>query len=329
LAFLKQSVFLGIGLLVFLIGMSIPTSFFHRYAYLFYSVCVVLLIAVLLVGTVSNGSRRWLNFGAFNLQPSEFVKLAVILASARYLSRNSPRDGGYTLMELAPILFLIGFPMILIMRQPDLGTALSVGAVGAFLVCFVGVRFKAILTLFGGLVAGAIPAWSFLHDYQKRRVMTLFNPEADPLGSGYHVIQSKIAVGSGSVVGKGFLNGTQSQLEFLPEHTTDFVFSVLAEEWGFVGCVFILGLYCLLFIKILRVVSRSKDLFSALVAFGIGSQIFFHTVVNVGMVVGILPVVGIPLPLFSYGGSSVLSVLFSLGIVIGISIRRWVHSRGI
>ena len=328
LAFLKQSVFLGAGLIVILIGMSIPTTFFYRYAYLFYSLCIVLLCAVLLVGTVSNGSRRWLNMGAFNLQPSEFVKLAVILASARYLSKNPPASDGYTLYELFPLLLLIGFPMLLIIRQPDLGTALSVGAVGAFLIFFIGVRIRAIATLVGVLAAGAIPAWSVLHDYQKRRILTLFDPEADPLGSGYHVIQSKIAVGSGNILGKGFLNGTQSQLEFLPEHTTDFVFSVLAEEWGFVGCVFVLGLYCLLFMKILSVVSKSKDIFSALVAFGIGSQIFFHTIVNVGMVVGILPVVGIPLPLFSYGGSSVLSVLFSLGIVIGISIRRWVHLRG-
>lgn len=328
LAFLKQSVFLAAGLIIILIGMSIPTTFFYRYAYLFYSICIVLLCAVLLVGTVSNGSRRWLNMGAFNLQPSEFVKLAVILAAARYLSKNPPANEGYTLYELFPLLLLIGFPMLLIIRQPDLGTALSVGAVGAFLIFFIGVRVRAIAMLVGILVAGAIPAWSFLHDYQKRRILTLFDPEADPLGSGYHVIQSKIAVGSGNILGKGFLNGTQSQLEFLPEHTTDFVFSVLAEEWGFVGCIFVLGLYCLLFMKILSVVSKSKDIFSALVAFGIGSQIFFHTIVNVGMVVGILPVVGIPLPLFSYGGSSVLSVLFSLGIVIGISIRRWVHLRG-
>lgn len=328
LAFLKQAIFLGTGLLVILIGMSIPTSFFYRYAYIFYAVCIVLLCAVLLVGTVSNGSRRWLNLGAFNLQPSEFVKLAVILAIARYLSKNPPAGSGYSLYELVPLLALIGIPMLLIIRQPDLGTALSVGAVGAFLICFIGVRLRAIVTLAGLFVAGIVPAWSFLHDYQKRRILTLFDPEADPLGSGYHVIQSKIAVGSGNILGKGFLNGTQSQLEFLPEHTTDFVFSVLAEEWGFVGCIFILGLYCLLFIKILRIVSKSKDIFSALVAFGIGSQIFFHTIVNVGMVVGVLPVVGIPLPLFSYGGSSVLSVLFSLGIVVGISIRRWVHLRG-
>ncbi len=328
LAFLKQAVFLSIGLLVILIGMSIPTSFFYRYAYVFYAVCIVLLCAVLLVGTVSNGSRRWLNLGAFNLQPSEFVKLAVILATARYLSKNPPAGDGYSLYELVPLLALVGLPMLLIVRQPDLGTALSVGAVGAFLVFFVGVRIRAIVTLVGLCGAGLVPAWSFLHDYQKRRIFTLFDPEADPLGSGYHVIQSKIAVGSGNILGKGFLNGTQSQLEFLPEHTTDFVFSVLAEEWGFVGCIFILGLYCLLFIKILRIVSKSKDIFSALVAFGIGSQIFFHTIVNVGMVVGVLPVVGIPLPLFSYGGSSVFSVLFSLGIVLGISIRRWVHLRG-
>lgn len=176
LAFLKQSVFLSVGLIVFLVGLSIPTTFLHRHAYIFYGICILLLIAVLLVGTVSNGSRRWLNFGAFNLQPSEFVKLAVILASARYLSRNPPRGDSYALTELFPPLFLIGCPMLLIMRQPDLGTALSVGAVGAFLVCFIGVRFKAILTLLGVFVAGAIPAWSILHDYQKRRVLTLLTP---------------------------------------------------------------------------------------------------------------------------------------------------------
>jgi rod shape determining protein RodA len=328
LAFLKQSLFLLCGLIVLLLGLVIPTSWLYRYSYLFYGFCVLLLIGVLLFGTVSNGSRRWLNFGLFNLQPSEFVKLAVILASARYLSKNPPQESGYTLLELFPLALLIGLPMLLIARQPDLGTALSVGAVGAFLVIFVGVRMKAVLTLIGIIIAGAIPAWTLLHDYQKRRILTLFNPEADPLGSGYHVIQSKIAVGSGNIFGKGFLNGTQSQLEFLPEHTTDFVFSVLAEEWGFVGCTFILSLYCLLFIKILRVVLKSKDVFSALVAFGIGSQIFFHMMVNIGMVIGILPVVGIPLPLFSYGGSSVFSVLFSLGIVLGISVRRWVHIRG-
>jgi rod shape determining protein RodA len=328
LAFIKQSLFLLSGFLVLMLGLVIPTSWLYRYSYLFYGFCVLLLFAVLLFGTVSNGSRRWLNFGVFNLQPSEFVKLAVILASARYLSKNSPQEGGYALWELLPLALLIGIPMLLIARQPDLGTALSVGAVGAFLILFIGVRLKAIFTLLGVIVAGAVPAWTLLHDYQKRRILTLFNPEADPLGSGYHVIQSKIAVGSGNIFGKGFLNGTQSQLEFLPEHTTDFVFSVLAEEWGFVGCAFILSLYCLLFMKILRVVLKSKDIFSALVAFGIGSQIFFHTMVNIGMVIGILPVVGIPLPLFSYGGSSVFSVLFSLGIVLGISVRRWVHIRG-
>jgi rod shape determining protein RodA len=327
LAFLKQSVFLSLGLVIMLIGMSIPTAFLYRIAYVMYIFCILLLLAVLMVGVVSNGSRRWLDVGFFNLQPSEFVKLAVILATARYLSKNPPADGGYTLVELIPLGLLIGIPMLLILRQPDLGTALSVTAVGISIILFVGVRLKTIAALSGVLLVGAVPAWNLLHDYQKRRVLTLFNPEADPLGSGYHVIQSKIAVGSGSVFGKGFLKGTQSQLEFLPEHTTDFVFSVLAEEWGFVGCVFVLALYCLLFVKILRVVQKSKEVFSTFVAFGIGSQILFHTLVNVGMVIGVLPVVGIPLPLFSYGGSSVLSVLFSLGIVLGVSLRRWAHLR--
>lgn len=327
LAFLKQISFLAAGTVVMLIALSLPASLLSRYANIFYGACIVLLIAVLLVGTVSNGSRRWLNFGAFNLQPSELAKLGTILVLARYLSRNPARPGGYGLKELMVPLLLIGVPMGLIIDQPDLGTALSLGTVGGLMVLFMGIRPKTLLLGVLAVVVLAVPAWESLHDYQKRRVMTLFNPEADPLGSGYHVIQSKIAVGSGSLTGKGYLRGTQSQLEFLPEHTTDFVFSVLAEEWGFFGCAVVLTFYLLLLFKILAVISKSKDLFSSLLAFGIGSQLFFHTIINIGMVIGILPVVGIPLPLFSYGGSSMLSVMFSLGLVLGVSMRRYSNLR--
>jgi rod shape determining protein RodA len=177
------------------------------------------------------------------------------------------------------------------------------------------------------VVLAAYPAWHSLHAYQQRRVMVLFDPEADPKGSGYHINQSKIAVGSGQVFGKGYFNGTQTQLEFLPEHTTDFIFSVLAEEWGFVGCMTVVLVYFAFLMRMLRVVQRSKDLFQALVAFGVTAWFFFHVFINIGMVVGILPVVGIPLPLFSYGGSALLSGLFGIGIVLGLAMRRLTYGR--
>lgn len=321
-AFVKQILFLLLGLGSMVVGLSLTSSLLFRTAFIFYGSCLTLLVSVLLFGTVSNGSRRWLSLGSFNLQPSELMKLGVILALARYLSKHPPTKGGYGFLDLVMPLLIVGVPMGLIIRQPDLGTALSVGAIGGMMILFMGVRIRALVITAVVAVLTLFPAWHTLHGYQQRRVLTLFNPESDPLGSGYHIIQSKIAVGSGSFLGKGFLKGTQSQLEFLPEHTTDFVFSVLAEEWGFVGCVLVLSLYVALIVRILRVVLKNKDLFSSLVVFGIGSLILFHTVVNIGMVIGLLPVVGIPLPLFSYGGSSVISSMFSIGIVLGVSMRR-------
>jgi rod shape determining protein RodA len=223
---------------------------------------------------------------------------------------------------------MILIPMALIARQPDLGSALSVGAAGFSMLLFAGIRWKTLVVM--ALVVGVavVPAWNSLHSYQQRRVIALFDPEADPLGSGYHITQSKIAVGSGSAFGKGFLKGTQTQLEFLPEHTTDFIFSVLAEEWGFVGCVMILLLYFSFLYRLALVVLRSKDFFTCLVSFGVAGLIFFHTVVNVGMVVGILPVVGITMPLFSYGGSSLLSFMILVGVSLGISMRRFTFMAG-
>ncbi len=217
--------------------------------------------------------------------------------------------------------------MALIMKQPDLGTSLAVGGIGFMMVVFMGIRRKALISmLFSGL-AIIVFAWNWLHPYQQRRVKVLFDPEADRLGAGYQIIQSKIAVGSGGFWGKGYLQGTQTQLQFLPEHTTDFVFSVLAEEWGFVGCTVVLLLYLFLMYRLLRVVQRSHSLFAGLVAFGVAAYIFFHAMVNIGMVIGLLPVVGLPLPLFSAGGSSIMSVLFLLGVVLGISMRRSVFVR--
>lgn len=319
----KQALYLFVGLLVMAIGMSVPSQVFHRYSFVVYGVAVLLLVLVAGFGVVVNGSRRWLDLGAMKLQPAEFMKLGLIVALARVLSKSLPKNGSsYSLKELLIPGVLILLPMGLIMEQPDLGTALSLAAVGIAQILFVGVRPKVLIGVVVAVCALAYPAWTSLHDYQQRRIMVLLDPEADPQGSGYHITQSKIAVGSGELFGKGFQKGTQTQLEFLPEHTTDFVFSVLAEEWGFVGCTLMIGIFFCLIACMLRVAHRSRDMFACLLVIGITAQIFAHIVINIGMVIGLLPVVGIPLPLVSYGGSSLLSLLFGLGIVQGVSMRR-------
>jgi len=322
-ACVKQSTYLAVGLIVMGFGMMIPTQFLHRYSYVLYASALALLVLVACCGVVVNGSRRWLDLGIFKLQPAEFMKLGLIVTMARVLSKAPPRDSvSYTFRELiVPALWIV-VPMALIIEQPDLGTALSLAAVGLGQVLFVGVRPKVLVAVVLALCVLAYPAWHSLHQYQQRRIMVLLNPEADPQGSGYHITQSKIAVGSGELFGKGFQKGTQTQLEFLPEHTTDFVFSVLAEEWGFIGCTFLLGLYFCLIFALLRVAHRARDLFSCLLVVGITTQIFAHLVINVGMVIGLMPVVGIPLPLVSYGGSSLLALLFALGLAQGVSMRR-------
>lgn len=322
-ACLKQSTYLLAGIFVMALGMCLPTQTLHRYAFALYGFALVLLLGVAGFGVVVNGSRRWLDLGGFNLQPSEFMKLGLIVTMARVLSKRLPKDGvAYRGSELLIPGLIIALPMVLIAKQPDLGTALSLGIVGVAQILFIGVRRKTLFAIVAAVMVLAYPAWEMLHDYQQRRILVLLDPESDPKGSGYHITQSKIAVGSGELFGKGYRQGTQTQLEFLPEHTTDFVFSVLAEEWGFVGCVTLLGLFFGLFVTMLRIAGRTRDLFACLVAFGITVQIFAHVVINIGMVIGLMPVVGIPLPLISYGGSSMLSILFGLGIVQGVSMRR-------
>lgn len=321
--FAKQFVFFGAGLLAMVVGMLLSSQALHRIAIPLYILAVVLLIGVLLFGTVVNGSRRWFSLGSIRFQPAELVKVAVILLMARYLSKVKPPPAGFGLRDLVMPLLILFLPMALIMKQPDLGTALVVGAAGFGMLLFVGIRPKTlgIMAIVGALAV--VPIWHSLHDYQKRRILTLVNPAADPLGSGYHLNQSKIAVGSGAFLGKGYLQGTQSQLEFLPEHTTDFVFSVLSEEWGFVGSIIVIGLYAVLIFLLLGIVARSRDLYGAYVTVGITALFLFHIVTNIGMVIGVLPVVGITLPLFSYGGSSVIVSMLCIGIVLGIGMRRY------
>lgn len=325
---LKQGLFLLFGLAVLFSATGVSSRFWYRYAYWIYGGSIALLLGVFLYGSISHGSRRWISVAGYNFQPSELAKIALVLALARYMSKAPPRRFRYGFSELLIPFCIIALPMGLILEQPDLGTALAVGAIGGLMLLFAGVQGK---TLFGLFVAGTgavMAAWFWvLRPYQKLRVMTMFNAESDPQGSGWHIIQSKIAVGSGELFGKGYLRGSQGQLEFLPERTTDFIFCVLAEEFGFVGSIVLLALYVLLLLRMLQLVLRTRELFPALVIFGVGAMLFFHTIVNLGMVLGYFPVVGIPLPLFSYGGSSLLIFCLSLGIVFGLVMRRTVFSK--
>jgi rod shape determining protein RodA len=268
------------------------------------------------------GATRWLSIGGFGLQPSELMKIVIIIALARYLSDKATLRG-FTLRELLVPGALLAVPVVMVMKQPDLGTALLILAIGGSMALFAGIR-RATLTVLGcgGLLA-AVGGWFLLHDYQRQRVYTFLNPEKDPLGAGYHIIQSKIAVGSGGLFGLGFGKGTQAQLSFLPERHTDFAFSVFAEEWGFAGCLVLLALYLLIVLWGLYIARRASDRFGMYLALGVTVMLFWHIVVNLGMVVGLLPVVGVPLPLFSYGGTSMLTTMAGVGLLLNVSMRRF------
>ena len=292
-----------------------------RYAYLIYAIGILLLGAVELTGVVGMGAQRWLDFGFVRIQPSEFMKIALILALARHFHTMSMEEVGRPVYLLIPILLVVA-PVTLVFRQPDLGTAvmLVVGAAAMFFIA--GVRiWKFVVVAIVGLAS--IPVtWNFLHAYQRKRILTFLNPESDPLGAGYHILQSKIALGSGSLFGKGFINGSQSHLEFLPERHTDFVFTMLAEEFGLVGGVMVLCLYAFLLIYGLAISLKSRNHFGRLLAMGLTSNLFLYVFTNIAMVMGVIPVVGVPLPLISYGGTAMLSVLIGFGLVMNIYIHR-------
>lgn len=320
--FLKQVywLFMGFGFLVLTLSFDYRT--FVRYAYPFYIFCLLLLILVMILGRTASGSRRWIQLGSFSFQPSELAKIALILGLTRFFSeKENPQ--GYSLRDLGVPFVLVGIPTFLIFRQPDLGTVILLLAIFTTILIFAGVRTKTWLVMGSG-VASVIPLlWHFLKDYQKNRLLSFLNPDLDPLKTGYHISQSKIAVGSGTLFGKGFLHGTQSQLHFLPEQHTDFIFSVLAEEWGFLGCFVLLFLLLLLISRGLTISNTSKDRAGAILAVGLTSMLFWQTFINVGMVVGILPVVGVPLPLVSYGGTSLITTLIGVGILMNITMRRF------
>jgi len=320
----RQVVWMALGLALLLATLLLDYRTLERIAIPFYGGVILLLVAVLFIGRIVNGSQRWIDLGPFNLQPSELAKLALIILFARLLARRSATSSIGLLDLIFPAL-LVAIPAALVVKQPDLGTALVLCVVSASFLAVTRVRVGSLVLIVAGAVAAVTVAWLFfLHDYQKERVFTFMNPERDPLGAAYHAIQSQIAVGSGGLFGKGFLHGSQSQLDFLPEEQTDFVFSVLGEEWGFVGTATVLLLYLGILIRGLMIAHSSKDLFGAYLAVGIVSLFFWAGAINVGMVIGVLPVVGVPLPMLSYGGSALLTCMIALGLLMNVSMRRYI-----
>jgi rod shape determining protein RodA len=286
---------------------------------------VLLLVMVLVMGEVGKGAQRWLDLYVVRFQPSEMMKLATPMMLAWYLSEKPLPPG---LKSLAIALLLVLLPTLLIAVQPDLGTALLVSAAGCFVVFLAGIAWRVLLSAVLAVMIFAPILWEYLmHDYQRQRVLTMFNPESDPLGSGYHIIQSKIAIGSGGFYGKGWFNGTQSQLDFLPERSTDFIFAVFAEEFGMMGAVVLLSLYAFIIIRGLFIATRAQDSYSRLLAGSLSLTFFVYLFVNVGMVSGILPVVGVPLPLISYGGTSMVTLMAGFGILMSINSHRRLLSK--
>ncbi len=318
---LRQISWIGVGLLGVLVLMIGDYRIIHRHAYLIYAAAVLLLILVFPFGKTIGGATRWLVFGPVRLQPSEFAKLAVIIALARYLS-NENRTGLMDVRDLGIPALLILIPAALVARQPDLGTALVLALVGVIVIFTAGLRFWTIVILGVGAIAMTPLGWLFLKGYQRERVLAVLQG-GDPLDAGYHSLQAKIAIGSGGLTGKGLLAGTQSQLHFLPAQHTDFILAVLAEEVGFLGSMWLLVLFSILIIQGTRIAYRSRDLFGSLLAAGIAGSLSLHVVLNVAMTTGMLPVVGLPLPLMSYGGSSMVVTLLGIGLLLNIQIRRF------
>jgi len=314
----RQGFRMSIGLVAMVLVAQISPARLARWAPVFYAGGIVLLVAVFIFGT-GRGAQRWLQWGFVRFQPSEIMKIAVPLTIAWFFNdKVLPPNPRTTIIAL----LLVLVPGLLIIKQPDLGTALLVMAAGVFALFFAGVRWRWILSVAAFGLCAAPLAWLLLHDYQRQRIITLFDPHQDPLGSGYHIIQATIAVGSGGLSGKGWLNGTQSNLEFLPERATDFIFAVYCEEFGFIGVLVMLAAYALVVARGLRIALNAQDSFGRILAASLTMTLFIYIFVNMGMVTGQLPVVGIPLPLVSYGGTSLVTILIGLGILMSIQTHR-------
>ena len=280
---------------------------------------LILLILVLIIGEISKGSQRWLNFGLFRFQPSEMMKLVVPMMVTRYIT-GKPLPPSYGRLAMALLIIIV--PVILVVKQPDLGTALLIGSSGMFVLFLGGLSWRFILGFLALSSLCAPVLWYFMHDYQRQRIITFLNPEQDPLGTGYHIIQSKIAIGSGGLYGKGWLNGTQSHLEFLPERHTDFIFAVYGEELGLLGILILLGIYTFIISRGLYIAMQAQSTAARLLAGSLTLAFFVYIVINMGMVTGLLPVVGLPLPLISYGGTSLVTLMASFGLIMAVHTHR-------
>lgn len=315
----RQLVRLGFAAVIMIVIAQIPPSRLRTWSPALYGVGVLMLIAVLLVGDVGKGAQRWLDLGVVRFQPSELLKLAVPMMLAWMLSARAlpPKPLWVALAAVATLV-----PVVLIAEQPDLGTALLVTSAGVTVLFMAGLGWGMIFAL-AAIAAAVTPlVWIGLHDYQRQRVLTFLNPETDPLGSGYHIIQSKIAIGSGGIDGKGWLNGTQSHLEFLPERHTDFIFAVIGEEFGFTGILALLAIYLFIILRGLMIAAQAQDRFGRILAGGLTLVFFVYVFVNTGMVTGLLPVVGVPLPLISYGGTSMVTLMAGFGIIMSVHTHR-------
>lgn len=317
----SQALRFMVGLVVLMAVTVIDVRLLLKYAYVFYFVVLALLIGVEVRGFVGGGAQRWIDLGFFNLQPSELMKPALVLALARYFHGFGLDEIGQPTTLVAPIL-LINSPVFLIYLQPDLGTALVILMSSAALLFMAGVRIWKFVVV-GVIGLGSIPVvWSLLRDYQKNRILTFLDPEADPLGTGYHILQSKIALGSGGLFGKGFMEGTQSHLSFLPEQQTDFIFTMLAEEFGMIGGLVLLALYVVILVYGYAIAYRCRHQFGRLIAIGLTTSFFLYFFINIAMVMGLIPVVGVTLPLISYGGTSLLTLMFSMGLLMNVYVHR-------
>ncbi|OGT39442.1 MAG: rod shape-determining protein RodA [Gammaproteobacteria bacterium RIFCSPHIGHO2_12_FULL_36_30] len=315
----KQIYRLIFSFILMIVFAQIPATYYKRWAPWLYGIGFILLLAVLVIGKVDLGARRWISLGFIRFQPSEIMTLAMPLMLAWFLSEKSlpPK---FSLLLISGVMIIL--PALLIAKEPDLGTAIIVTIAGFFVLLLAGMRWRYIGLLIGALAALSPVIWHFMHAYQKDRVLTFLNPERDPLGSGYHIIQSKIAIGSGGFFGKGYMQGTQSHLSFLPAHTTDFIFAVSGEELGLIGCIVILAVFLMIFSRCLYISLHAQDNFTRLLAGSLGLTFIASAFINLGMVTGILPVVGVPLPLISYGGSSMIALMINFGIIMSIHTHR-------
>ncbi len=328
----KQLVWIAIGLALMFSAVVMDYHTVGRYAYVLYAASLVMLLLVMAVGKTGMGAQRWLSIGPFAFQPSEFAKLSLTLALARYFAED-PKGGGYALKDLAIPAVMVLIPLVLVLKQPDLGTALMLLLTSSLIVVLAGIRIRSVVIVF--LIIGTLAAsvflvppvrhkiWGSLKPYQQNRIKAFIDPSSDPRGSGYHANQSKIAVGSGQLTGKGFRQGTQSQMAFLPERHTDFIFAVISEEWGFLGSGILVLLYLILLMIGVDAAKNAKDRLGVLMAGGIVSMVSLYVFINVGMAVGIMPVVGVPLPLVSYGGTSIITTFLALGLLVNIQARRF------